>query len=240
MPKERVEHLAEGIVLHLGDCRDVLPSLGRVDAIVTDPPYGIDIVKNGRIGGTSKDVARWNGQINSEYHGPIIGDDKPIEPSFLLDFKVPSIIWGGNYIADKLPPTKGWLIWYKRINNQSNNFADCEIAWSNLNCPARVYQQLWMGMLRDSEAQEHYHPTQKSIGVMEWCIKKLPEECEIILDPFMGSGTTGMACGKLGRKFIGVELEERYFEIAIRRIEKALKQPDLFIATPRPVQHKLL
>jgi len=209
--------------LYCGDCRELLPSLNRgsLDAIVTDPPYGISVQSDdGSIGGTSRDVGRWAGQINVKH--PIFhGDDKPIDPWPLLALGVDCTIWGGNYIADKLPPSSCWLVWYKRINGQSNNFADVELAWTNRKSPARCIQHLWMGMLRDSETQQHWHPTQKPVAVMEWC---LPPKATLICDPFMGSGTPGVACMNLGRKFIGIEIEPKYFDIACERIDQAQRQ----------------
>ncbi len=231
MPKERVEHLAEGITLYLGDCRDVLPSLGRVDAVVTDPPYGI-----GEAAGKNK--SRGKLAISKDY-GDDPWDDEPIPAElmeYIRSFAKYTIIFGGNYY--QCPPTTCWLVWDKE--NGASDFADCELAWTNLPQAVRRLKFMWNGMLRAHGESRGDHPTQKPIGVMKWCIEQLPDECEMICDPFMGSGTTGVAAGKIGKKFIGIEREEKYFEIAIRRIEKALKQPDLFIATPRPVQHKLL
>lgn len=214
-------------VLYRGDCLEVMADLGSVDAVVTDPPYGISIQSaDGKIGATSNDVKRWAGQINTEYP-KFEGDDKPIDPLPFLEIGKHHIFWGGNYIADKLPPTKGWLIWYKRIRGQRNNFADCELAWSNIDTPSRVFNHLWMGMIRDSETQEHYHATQKPVALMQWCLGFVPD-AKIILDPFMGSGTTGVACANLGRRFIGIEIDKKYFQIACRRIEMAQNQGKLF------------
>jgi len=237
-PWRRVERIGDA-TLYLGDCLDILPTLGPVDAVVTDPPYGVGILRrDGKMGGTSRSLKLRRGQINPVYP-EFCGDDKPIDPAPLLNLSVPLIVWGGNYIADRLPPVKGWLIWNKRVNGQSNDFADCEIAWTNLDEPARVFNHLWMGMLRASEQGVHDHPTQKPVALMAWCLGFLPD-AHSILDPFMGSGTTGVACANLGRKFIGIEIEERYFDIACRRIKDAYAQPRLFEDKPaEPVQLEL-
>jgi hypothetical protein len=126
--------------------------------VLADPPYGINIVRpDGKMGGTSRDLKRWNGQINPIY-APVYGDDERIDVTHLLNAGSRHIIWGGNYFADQLPASGSWLVWYKRIKGQINDFGDCELAWTNIGHPARVLQHLWMGMLRDSEPAEHWHP----------------------------------------------------------------------------------
>jgi site-specific DNA-methyltransferase (adenine-specific)/modification methylase len=115
----------------------------------------------------------------------------------------------------------------------TNDFADCELAWTNLQRAVRRIRFLWNGMIRAEKDIEREHPTQKPIEVMRWCLGFIPD-ARTILDPFMGSGTTGVAAIKLGRKFIGIEIEPKYFDIACRRIEEAARQPDLFIERPKP------
>jgi site-specific DNA-methyltransferase (adenine-specific)/modification methylase len=160
----------------------------------------------------------------------MIGDNKVIDITFLLQIGKIRVVWGGNYFANQLPPSKAWLVWYKRIKGQSNDFSDCELAWTNAQCPARVYQYLWMGMLRDGEQEEHYHPTQKPVSLIVWSMETTKISAgTIILDPFMGSGTTGIACIRTGRKFIGIENNETYFEIAKKRIQNELRQQRLNI-----------
>lgn len=219
----------KGIVIYHADCREVLPTLGRVDLVLTDPPYGIDIVRSdGKMGGTSKDIKRWAGQINPVY-APVHGDDKPIDPAMVLDAGRKHILWGGNYIADKLPPSPTWLIWYKRINGIQNDFSDCELAWSDIGGPARVFQHMWMGMLRDSEQGIHLHPTQKPVALMSWCLACVPG-IAIVIDPYMGSGPVLEAAKNVGLTAIGIEIEERYCEIAARR----LSQQVLAFPPPEP------
>lgn len=219
----KMEHLAEGVTLYLGDCREILPTLGKVDAVVTDPPYGI-AYSHGVGGGKLARSTVFD-------HHPIVGDDKPFDPTPWLRFPT-VVLFGANHFADRLPPSSNWLIWDKRDGVCSNDQADCEMAWTSLKGPARLTRHLWNGMLKASEkGAPRVHPTQKPVDVMRWVIQQLPP-CETILDPFMGSGTTGVAAVKLGRKFIGIEIEPKYFDIACRRISDALRQPDMFIETP--------
>jgi site-specific DNA-methyltransferase (adenine-specific) len=204
--------------LYLGDCLEVLPTLGRVDAVVTDPPYGIGY----RHAGGGGKLAR-----STSFGGvSIIGDSEPFDPAPWLGFDE-CILWGANHFASRLPDSPRWLTWDKRDGVCSNDQADCEHAWTNLGGPARIKRHLWNGMLKQSERGEvRLHPTQKPVDVMRWCIEQT--KGATILDPFMGSGTTGVAALQLGRKFIGIELDPGYFDIACKRIEEAWKQPRLF------------
>ena len=219
----RVEHLSEGVTLYQGDCREILPTLGRFDAVVTDPPYGIGEAagKNKSRGklATVKDYgfANWDATTADE------------AVSLAISKARYSMIFGGNYY--NLPPTSCWLVWDK-LN--SGDFADCELAWTNLPKAVRRIQFRWNGMIRQNGEPRGDHPTQKPIEVMRWCIGHLPAEAINIIDPFMGSGTTGVAAVKLGRQFTGIELEPKYFDIACKRISEALKQPDLFVEPPAP------
>jgi site-specific DNA-methyltransferase (adenine-specific)/modification methylase len=221
-------------VLHLGDCRDILPTLGKVDAVVTDPPYGIGEARN-------NNASRSCLAVSKDY-GVSGWDDAPVDGELMRAVRSAGrwcILFGGNYYD--CPPAKCWLVWDKE--NGANDFADCELAWTNLPKAVRRIKFMWHGMLRANGEQRGDHPTQKPSGVMRWCIGHLPEPNHTILDPFMGSGTTGVACVKLGRRFIGIEIHEPYFDIACRRIEEAQKQADLFIAPepkPTPKQEALL
>ena len=208
-----------------GDCLEILPTLDRVDAVITDPPYGINV--HNPDGRKVPFKTRSNAAIASDDY-KITGDSAPIDPTPFLDY--PSVvIWGGNHIADRLPPARQWLIWDKRTGGKSDNQADCEIAWSSANAPARLFSHKWRGMIKDSERdQKRVHPTQKPIALMDWCIRSSCPKANTILDPFMGSGTTGVACANLGRKFIGIEIERKYFDIACERIDAAYAQGRLF------------
>jgi site-specific DNA-methyltransferase (adenine-specific)/modification methylase len=205
--------------LYLADCRDVLPTLSGIDAVVTDPPYGISYQK-GR-GGKGKHTVR-----NIE---AIAGDDEPFDPTPFLGFS-DVVLWGANHYAAHLPHGR-WMAWDKLASvREFDSFSDVEFAWRSGRGKDRIFSHLWKGICKDSEkgGKERWHPMQKPIALMEWCINSLPD-AHTILDPFMGSGTTGVACVRMGRSFIGIEIEPRYFDIACRRIEEAQRQPDLFV-----------
>lgn len=219
--------------LILGDCRQVMPLLGRFDAVVTDSPYGIGFSHGGG-GGKLARSTRLD-------HMPIIGDERPFDPAPLLALGIPAVLWGGNHFADRLPASQSWLTWDKRCADYSNDQADCEMAWTNLGFPARMFRHVWNGMLRGSESKTpRVHPTQKPVALMEWCLGFLPD-AKTILDPFMGSGTTLVACQRLGRMGTGVELDPEYYEIACRRVDEATRQPDFFVQPPvqAPKQEQL-
>ena len=203
--------------LILGDCREVLPLLKgeRIDAVVTDPPYGVGWRGTGNKSGVLAQTTQFVGV-------GIIGDDEPFDPSPWLDFPH-VILWGANHYADRLPPRGRWLVWDKRDGLTSNDLADCELAWTNDTRPARLFSHRWMGMLKDSDrGKRRVHPTQKPVPVMSWCLKQLdlPPNATI-LDPYMGSGTTAIAAMKAGYRFIGIEIEPAYFAVAQRRVREA-------------------
>jgi DNA modification methylase len=224
----RTETLADGVVCILGDCLEVLPTLGRFDACVTDPPYGINIAAKGTIGTSKRGVVKdygasdWDAVPASQAHIDLITGCSQWQ-----------IIFGGNYFT--LGPTSCWLVWDKQ---NTGDFADCELAWTNLQKAVRRIYWRWNGMIRKGDDVRE-HPTQKPEGVMDWCLTHIPD-AKTICDPFMGSGTTGVAAVKAGRSFTGIERDERYFDIACRRIEAALKQPDLFVPAPKPAHQLLL
>jgi DNA modification methylase len=194
--------------LILGDCLQVMPLLGRFDAVVTDPPYGISVTQSHRLA-TSRGMGgkQW--------------DNAPADLSALPD--VPSIIWGGNYFD--LPAHRAPLVWDK--NNAGRDFADFEMAWTNLDMVARRFVMRPMNMDGGKS-----HPTQKPIALMEWCLGFLPD-AKTILDPFMGSGTTLVACQRMGRHGTGIELDPDYFQTACKRVDEAARQPDLLIPETR-------
>lgn len=200
--------------LWLGDCAEILPTLGKVDAVVTDPPYGIGA--DTHAGNASNGWTQW-GDSDWDKARP-----HPECFSLMLENSKQQIIWGGNYFTDLLPPTMQWLVWDK--GQRDFSLADCEFAWSSQQRAARIFNYARAKALLDGKE----HPTQKPIALMKWCIEMLPKP-ETILDPFMGSGTTGVAAVQMGRRFIGIEREEKYFEIACKRIEDAQRQGDLFL-----------
>lgn len=191
--------------LILGDCREVLPTLGKVDAVVTDPPYGIGAgnMKMGNAASGRIELSDW--------------DDEAPDLSFLTALEVPSIIWGGQYFAS-LPPKDAWLVWHKGEGMRGRSFAEAELAWTNLSTKTR---QITIAPNNDlGLRQGRVHKCQKPVPLMKWCLGFLPD-AQTILDPFMGSGSTGVAAIQMGRDFIGIEREERYFEEACRRIREA-------------------
>lgn len=210
--------------LYHADCLDVLGEI-QCDAIVSDPPYGINLHK------MSSTYRNRYVQAANEYL--VHGDDQPFHPEPWLDYdKV--VLFGGNHFASRLPDRRCWFVWDKREGTTSDNQADCEMAWTNLPGPARLYSQLWRGMCRRGEEnisrQARVHPTQKPIALMMWCIQQCRLEAEsVIADPYMGSGTTGVAAVRMGHTFIGVEYERRHFDTACERIEKEQLQGRLAI-----------
>ncbi len=205
--------------LILGDCLEVMKTLPEksVDAVITDPPYGIahpcDFHSRGR-----GRLARCNNYPN------IVGDNKPFDPSGILALDVPTILWGANHYADKLPPSGGWLVWDKGRPDDLDQ-STCELAWTNCVKGVRRIQYLWNGMMRSGEHGENYHPTQKPVALMVWILNlRWVRGLRTILDPFMGSGTTGVACVQTGRDFIGIEIDPGYFAIAERRVKEAQAQ----------------
>lgn len=211
----RVETIGDA-TLYLAEAEAVVPTLAPVDALVTDPPYGI-----GEAAG--KNATRTNLAVAKDY-GKLTWDNKPA-PQWLIDCAISkaqsSIIFGGNFYV--LPPASCWLVWDKE---NTGDFADCELAWTNMKKAVRRIKYQWNGMLRANNEPRGEHPTQKPVQVMEWALMQLPEGSQTILDPFMGSGTTGIAALNLGRKFIGIEREPAYFEAACRRM--AQRQERLF------------
>lgn len=216
----RVETIGNA-TLYLGDCRDVLPTLGPMDAVVTDPPYGIGESAGKaktRISGLTSSI-RGAGAYRKDY-GDDDWDDQPIADDLMDMIRGAgrwNIIFGGNYYA--LPATSCWLVWDKL--NGDTDFADCELAWTNLPKAVRRIQFLWNGCMRAGRETRGDHPTQKPVGVMSWALNHLPKDAKTVLDPFMGSGTTGVACAANGLSFVGIEQVERHFDAACRRIEEA-------------------
>jgi site-specific DNA-methyltransferase (adenine-specific)/modification methylase len=202
-----------------------------VDAVVTDPPYGISAVKNGKCFQDSNVCA-------VSIHKEIVGDDRPFDPRPLLGIAPVICLFGANHYSAYLPSQARWLIWDKRDGMNSNPLADCEMAWTNDSRPARVYSQRWMGMIRDGEKAPRLHPSQKPVELMMWVLDTLDIPVgATVFDPYCGSGTTGVACIQTGRNFIGVEIDPGYAEIARRRCADAAP---LFVPQPRQPEPMLL
>lgn len=224
----RVEQLSDDVTLMLGDCRELLPSIGRVDAVVTDPPYGISYV-----GGTNlKNSISTTGK---RFSVGIIGDDIEFDPSPFMAMSVASCFTGAHHFAQRLPGGS-FHVWNKRGPYAPLDQADGDLIWiSGEKRALRIVDLVWRGICRTTEnTAKIEHPTQKPVALMSWCLQQFPN-ANVILDPFMGSGTTGVAAVSLGRSFIGIEIDEGYFDIACRRISDALSRPRLPLE--EPVKH---
>jgi DNA modification methylase len=227
MRESRKEILAEGVELWLGDCREVLPLLGKVDAVVTDPPYGVG-VEYGSFDDTSENVAA------------LLGIALPLMQSmakrvaltpgngpFLWSY--PRADWVLNWTD---PAGEGMCRWGFQSWQPILVWGKCPFLTNGLGGRSDTVVKRF---LRDDPVD---HPCPKPLGFMRWLVNRVSLPKETILDPFMGSGTTGVAAVKLGRRFIGIEIEPKYFEIACWRISEALKQPDLFIERPKPAKQE--
>lgn len=215
--------------LYLGDNKLLQDVSGvgysrATSAIVTDPPYGIDYVQMP----SRRKMPNGTYKVTGNALGAVIGDTQPFNPAPWLDY-AEVLMWGANHYAHMLPPAMGrWLVWDKRgdIIPQRNQ-ADCELAWVKKYGAARVYRHIWDGMVKDSERGEsRVHPTQKPVAVMAWCLQFITSQ--LIIDPFMGSGSTGVAAVTERRQFVGVEIDPVYFDAACKRIEAAQRQQDMF------------
>lgn len=213
IPGTEPYHVEEAGIIYCGDCRDILPKLPKMDLAISDPPYGIKenahrVKSRGKLAKTTD-------------YGDFDWDKKPAskEEIELIRAAAPlSIIWGGNYFH--LPPSRAYLVWDK-LN--SGNFADCELAWTNFKMSVRIFRFRWNGMIRDGEARgvPRVHPAQKPLELMKWCLSFAPA-AQIIIDSYLGSGTTALAAKELGRKFIGIEISREYADIAVKRLRQGV------------------
>lgn len=208
-----------------GDCREVLPLLPACDLILTDPPYGIgEAAKNNKSRGVL---------AQAKDYGKATWDNEP-PPAWVIELMRAKgrwqVLFGGNYYA--LPPATCWLVWDK--DNGENDFADCELAWTNLPKAVRRLRWKWHGMLQQdmSNKEVREHPTQKPVPVMRWALMQV-RDAATVCDPFMGSGTTGVACVHEGRRFVGIERERRYFDVACERIAQAQREQPLLPPEPQ-------
>ena len=208
--------IAEGVTLILGDSEQM--ERVEADALVTDPPYGHGYKHSGsEKSGGGRNWHKRRGEA-------IIGFDKPFDPARWLEYQT-VILWGANHYASRLPDSPAWFVWDKRDGTAENALSDCELAWCNVGGSARLKRHMWNGLCRDSEIGVHLHPTQKPVVVMAWAMDKakIPQGATV-LDPYMGSGTTGIACIRTGRKFVGIERDPKHFETACQRIRRELEE----------------
>lgn len=209
LPRPYYEH--KGVTIFHGDCRALLPLLPVADLYLADPPYGVNEATDRKAKGRGK-LAACND------FAPVHDDDKPFDPSHLIGYRN-VVLFGANHFADKLPPSASWIVWDKRDGLAPNDNADCELAWTNLGGPARLFHHLWNGMIKASEKDvRRTHPTQKPVALMSWVLSKWTEPGQLVIDPYMGSGPTLRAAKDLGRRAIGIEINERYCETAAKRL----------------------
>lgn len=229
--KMRIETIGNA-TLYLGDCRDVVRRLGHMEACITDPPYGIRNRSQQRV-----EPRKMKGISVIEHEWPEIhGDDAPFDPSWMLtEFRFPALVlWGANYYAERLPPSSAWIVWDKRRDVASDDNADCEMAWTNLSGPARIFRHLWKGVCREGEenigkAGAKLHPHQKPVALADYCITRCRlSEGARIFDPYMGSASIGLAAIRRGLHYVGCEIDPGYFDIACRRLEDAQRQARMF------------
>jgi DNA modification methylase len=196
-----------GIQIFHGDCREILPHV-QADVLVTDPPYGMNYVPGSVHPGAIK-------------FAPVIGDDRDFDPSF-LPLHLPACLFGANYFASKLKDEGGWLCWDKRtVDGLQVRASDCEFIWTNFVRSPKVFRFMWTGAFRDGEGRgKHLHPTQKPVELLSWVLRMAPKG--IVLDPFMGSGSTLVAAKNLGRRAVGIEIEERYCKAAVKRLSQEI------------------
>jgi DNA modification methylase len=217
----------DAVTIYHADCRDILPSLGPVDLVLTDPPYGLGAARRNFSGGGVR--RHMTGLVAGKAipkrdYGDAAWDDVPAEQATidaLRNLSTWQIIFGGNYFV--LPPARCWLVWDKLRGD--TDYADAELAWTNLDRTVRVKRFRWNGFLQEHsgrDKEQRWHPTQKPVFVTRWAVEQAPAGVATILDPFMGSGTTLRAAKDLGRKAIGIEIEERYCEIAAKRMAQSV------------------
>jgi site-specific DNA-methyltransferase (adenine-specific)/modification methylase len=224
--------------LYHGDCLEILPTLPRVDAVVTDPPYGQSYKVNTFYAGGTREsaVVQRNGKtlvVRPNIYPDIHGDDRPFDPSPWITFAPRVVFWGAHKFADRLPPG-GWLVWDKVPTGKIRDQGDGEAAWINCDQPMRIFRLLWDGLCVGTGArhevtagQKRHHPAQKPEALMAWTLEQAGA-AGVVLDPYMGAGSTGVAAIKRGLPFIGIEIDKRYFDIACERIENAQRQARMF------------
>lgn len=232
-PWKRIERIGNAVLL-LGDCLEILPHLPKMDAVITDPPYGMSL-----------DASYSNSTPNhrkgigaSRGYEAIVGDEKDFDatPYFSALRGVPEQFWwGANYYRTHLSDGGSWLVWDKRSGMPDFDYSlsEFELCWSKKKRHQRILRRRWFGLCgtETQDVRARVHPSQKPYELMQDCLQMAPD-AQVWLDPFMGSGTTGVACMNLGRKFIGIEIEPKYFDIACERIENAQRQAKLFEDKP--------
>jgi len=209
------------VTLYNADCLDVLPTLPTVDSVITDPPYGMNLNTDW------SGMSAWGGaKMAKVWDKRVMGDDQPFDPTPWLAVGKTQVLWGAQYFCHSLPQKGGWLVFNKRGDGKPSEicFGDCELAWCNVGQAVRMCSKMWHGVARWS-SEGRLHPTQKPAYLMAWCIEqaKTPEG-GTVLDPYMGSGTTGIAALRLGMNFVGIEKDPEHFKTACARLERECNQ----------------
>jgi site-specific DNA-methyltransferase (adenine-specific) len=210
----------ELVTIYHGDCLGLMDESWPVDALISDPPYGIGYSP----GGGGRGWGGLGGANPKTFTGDNIvrGDDQPFDPSPFLNYPV-VVLFGANHYAPRLPASSEWVVWDKRDGMMVNKFGDCELIWTNQSGPARVVRHVWNGAFRDSErGQQRQHPTQKPLFLMHWLIERYTQPGDLILDPFMGSGTTLVAAKRANRRAVGIEIDEHYCAVAAARCQQSV------------------
>lgn len=219
LPAPYYEDARAGITIYCGDCREILPLLGRFDLLLTDPPYGVEAPTANRSKGRSKPVDGALRAVRAVDHLPVFGDDEPFDPGHLFPVAASRILWGANNYASRLPDSAMWLCWDRE---SSGDITDCELAWvgGHRFKTVRIFRHQWSGLIRKSERCERVlHPTQKPVALMRWCLGFFPD-ARTVVDPYMGSGPVARACKDAGKRYVGIELVERYCEVAVNRLRQ--------------------
>jgi DNA modification methylase len=212
------------------------------DLVVTDPPYGIDVVSSskssGSVGGAkSFGTVEGSNVIKANAYSPIIGDSTTTTAKEFfqvcqeLSFEN-YLIWGGNYFTDFLQPKKCWIVWDKKGRKWDDNFSDFEMAWTSYDKPAKIITQVWMGMVQGGEREKRVHPTQKPAKLIADCLEYLHKEAKLIYDGFLGSGSTLIACEQTDRTCYGMELDPKYCDVIIARWETLTGQTAQLLSKP--------
>jgi len=219
-----------------GDCLKIAPTLEGVDAVITDPPYGISLDTDYTRFRDGKQGVKGRSDLRKR-HAPVVGDFAPFDPTLWISYPT-ALLWGANNFSEMLP-SGSWLFWDKRADNGHAMMSEGEAAWMNNGRRVYYFDHCWHGFSRSSENSEHYHPTQKPVALMSWCMDmaKVPLGA-LVLDPYMGSGTTLIAAIRTGRRAIGIEIDERHFRTAVERVKRELAQPMLPAMAPQRVEQQ--
>lgn len=217
-----------GITIYHGDCREILPTLGAFDLVLSDPPYGVGIntqFKSRRGATASPKIGTRGGKkgVVRRDHPPVAGDDRPFEPAHLLMLAPSGIVWGANHYASRLPDSPFWLGWDRETDGTDSTNLELAYVWGHRYRSVRIFRHLWCGVRRKTESAGHgggwLHPTQKPVALMAWCLGFFPK-ARTIVDPYMGSGPIAKACLDGGKRYVGIELVEEYCERAVARLQQ--------------------